>query len=451
MDLERKVLPLTDVATQDAGSGSFTGYGSVFGELDAQGDIVVRGAYADTLPRFIARGFIAWGHDWTQPVATIREAKEDERGLFLAADFHSDDVSQRARRITAERLARGKFMGLSIGYSTLADEQTEAGRLLKKVELFETSLVTVPALASAGVTTAKSADAKAAIGRHKTATDDGAWDGPANEARLKNDAGAATYRKAFAWVDPEADAATKAAYRFIHHFVSADGTVGAASTKACSTGIGVLNGGRGGTTIPAADRQGVYTHLAGHLRDAGMEPPALKALADLEAKHMDDAPEGSYEALAGNIADAYAAQYGGMAYPVATFPGHAVLCVMAPPGPMGMAVPCDMAYVDVPYALNADGSVTLGTPAEVEEQTRYVPVGGKSLLVPLRAWLTAKAGQPQLSTQRRERLTALRATLNDLGAELDALLEETTPRDREKFARWCEGQRIRARRLGVAV
>jgi HK97 family phage prohead protease len=241
--LERKILSLTDAVTTDAGPGSFMGYASRWDERDSYGDIVVRGAYTDTLPQFIARGFIAWGHDWTTPVATIREAGEDDQGLLLTADFHSDDVSQRARQITMERLARGKFMGLSIGYTTQADEQTEAGRLLKKVELFETSLVTVPALASAGVTSAKSDE-------------------------------------------------------------------------------------------PLPDPLDVVESAAA-----------------------------------------------------------AISCCL----------------VDL------------------------------------------KAGQPQLSTTRRERLTALRAALHDLGAELDALLAETAPRDREKFARWLECQRIRARRLGVAV
>lgn len=121
-------------------------------------------------------------------------------------------------------------------------------------------------------------EVRKAIASHSTATDDGAWDGPANEARLDNDAGAATYRKAYAWQDPDADADTKAAYKFIHHFVDSDGTVGAASTKGCTAGIAVLNGGRGGADIPDADRQGVYNHLARHLRDAGMEPPELNSL-----------------------------------------------------------------------------------------------------------------------------------------------------------------------------
>ena len=50
----------------------------------------------------------------------------------------------------------------------------------------------------------------------------------------------------------------------------------AANVKACTSGIGILNGGRGGTTIPSSDRKGVYNHLAKHLRDAGEDPAALK-------------------------------------------------------------------------------------------------------------------------------------------------------------------------------
>lgn len=114
-----------------------------------------------------------------------------------------------------------------------------------------------------------------AIGVHHTATSEGAWDGPANEARLRADGSAAYYRSAFAWQDPEGDPATKAAYRFIHHEVGGDGRVGAANLRGASTGIGVLNGGRGGTTIPSGDVAGVYRHLAAHLRDGDREPPEL--------------------------------------------------------------------------------------------------------------------------------------------------------------------------------
>lgn len=112
-----------------------------------------------------------------------------------------------------------------------------------------------------------------AIGVHHTDISDGSWDGPANEARLRNDESASYYRRAYAWQDPDGDAETKAAYRFIHHEVSGDGEIGAANVTACRTGIAVLNGARGGTTIPDSDKRGVYNHLAAHLRDAGVEPP----------------------------------------------------------------------------------------------------------------------------------------------------------------------------------
>ncbi|HUW00898.1 MAG TPA: 2'-5' RNA ligase family protein [Acidimicrobiales bacterium] len=120
-----------------------------------------------------------------------------------------------------------------------------------------------------------------AIAPHDTPTSDDAWDGPENDVRVSSPNDPDYFDAVYAWRDDDGDLDVKAAYRFIHHFVSESGDPGAASTVACSTGIGVLNGGRGGTTIPGDDRQGVYDHLAAHLRDADMEPPEL--MSDEEA------------------------------------------------------------------------------------------------------------------------------------------------------------------------
>lgn len=120
----------------------------------------------------------------------------------------------------------------------------------------------------------------AAVGAHDSATSDGTWNGPANEKRLPSPMPVATARAAYAWVDDAKVAdgqIPKDGGRFIHHEVGADGNPGAANLTACSTGIGVLNGGLGGTTIPAEDVRGVYNHLAAHLRSADREPPPLEA------------------------------------------------------------------------------------------------------------------------------------------------------------------------------
>lgn len=113
------------------------------------------------------------------------------------------------------------------------------------------------------------------IRSHHTKTSEAAWDGSASEARL-GDAAPATMRRAFAWEDPDGNPENKGSYKFIHHEVTAKGGVGPANMRACISGIGVLNGGRGGAHIPKADRKRIYDHLARHLRDAGHEAPELE-------------------------------------------------------------------------------------------------------------------------------------------------------------------------------
>jgi HK97 family phage prohead protease len=114
-----------------------------------------------------------------------------------------------------------------------------------------------------------------AIKSHHTAISEGAWDGPGNKANLKNGDTETYYRQAFAWQDPDKDATLKGSYKFIHHEVDADGSIHAANVKGCQSGIGVLNGAMGGANIPDADRQGVWNHLALHLRDAKVTPAEL--------------------------------------------------------------------------------------------------------------------------------------------------------------------------------
>jgi HK97 family phage prohead protease len=128
------------------------------------------------------------------------------------------------------------------------------------------------------------------IGYRKTATTDSAWDGPANEARLKNDETQLYYKKFYTWVDSAKDDTKKSSYKFGHHMVSAGGDIGAANVSGCRAVIANLNGARSKPNIPSADRKGIYNHVAHHLRDAGVEPAPLKSESQLAAELASEIP-----------------------------------------------------------------------------------------------------------------------------------------------------------------
>lgn len=129
---------------------------------------------------------------------------------------------------------------------------------------------------------------RSAIRSHHTGTTDETWSAANNERRVRKDESSAYYARVYAWKDPDGEVGNKSTYKFIHHVVGEDGAPGDASTRACSNGIGVLNGGRGGADIPDDDRRGVYNHLAMHLRDADRDVPELKSAPeeDLERRFV---------------------------------------------------------------------------------------------------------------------------------------------------------------------
>lgn len=151
MELQRKQLVFSDVSLKmgPKGAGRLMGYASTWGNVDRQGDVVLPGAFKDSIDFFVKTGFIAQGHDHAGlPLATIDVAREDDMGLWVEADFHSTPEAQTARTVTAERIDRGKSVALSIGYTVPQDgsEFREDGvRLLKSIDVYEASLANIPA------------------------------------------------------------------------------------------------------------------------------------------------------------------------------------------------------------------------------------------------------------------------------------------------------------------
>lgn len=151
----RKIVPIIDLKSTESDNGGFEGYGSMFGNVDSYDDIVVAGAFTETLPDFLQNGFVSVGHRWEDlPVATFMDAHQDDKGLYVVAEFHSDEYSQRARTVMMERMSRGKGVGLSIGFSikkggaswAMDEEGMHSGiRLLTNLDLFEVAMVNMPA------------------------------------------------------------------------------------------------------------------------------------------------------------------------------------------------------------------------------------------------------------------------------------------------------------------
>lgn len=148
-ELETKFLAFDQAATV-AEDGRIEGYASLFGEADQSGDVVTRGAFADSLTAARASGRavkLLWQHDPAQPIGVWDSVAEDERGLRVRGRLLTE-VRRGAEALAL--LRAGAVDGLSIGYRAVrAGRRPEGGRILQEVELWEVSLVTFPMLPSA--------------------------------------------------------------------------------------------------------------------------------------------------------------------------------------------------------------------------------------------------------------------------------------------------------------
>jgi HK97 family phage prohead protease len=124
------------------------------GNKDSVGDIIVPGAFTESLKRRKPR--VVWGHNWNEPIGKVLEMYEvppsDPRlpmkmraagigGLYAKVQFNLK--SERGRQAFADVAFFGEEQEWSIGYKTLDadfDPQRQAN-VLKKVELYEASPV----------------------------------------------------------------------------------------------------------------------------------------------------------------------------------------------------------------------------------------------------------------------------------------------------------------------
>jgi HK97 family phage prohead protease len=148
--------------------GTVEGYASLFGEIDAARDMVMRGAFAATLgTRGVNRIPMLFQHDPAEPVGVWLELREDHRGLYARGRLIPEVA--RARELLS-LLRAGAIDGLSIGFRTVkgnTDPRTRVRRLLA-VDLWEISIVTFPLLAGARVRAVKQASSAPTLSQART-------------------------------------------------------------------------------------------------------------------------------------------------------------------------------------------------------------------------------------------------------------------------------------------
>ena len=157
MDIKYIERPFEIKAVEE--DGVFEGFGSVFGNVDSYKEIVAPGAFAESLASWKASGRlppVLWQHRSGEPIGPYLEMEEQAIGLRVKGQLLVNDV-QRAKE--ARALMKAKAVnGLSIGFVTREDsyDRVSGIRTLKKVDLWEVSVVTFPANPSAQISSVKS-------------------------------------------------------------------------------------------------------------------------------------------------------------------------------------------------------------------------------------------------------------------------------------------------------
>ena len=166
-----------EVEFKAEGDGStLTAYGSAFLELDGHDDVVLPGAYAKTLPDFLASGQLLFEH--RDAIGKPLSAVEDAKGLLCKFRISDTALGRDAKTLVTDGVLKKMSIGYGVKQAEYVDAATVRGiwagsgyrpsdretsrlatlevagrkaRLLKELELFEISLVGFPACRGADV------------------------------------------------------------------------------------------------------------------------------------------------------------------------------------------------------------------------------------------------------------------------------------------------------------
>lgn len=160
-------------------NGKIAGYFSTYDTTpDSYGDIIEAGAFTNTLAKRKETGHpfpLCFNHDFDKIIGTVDSIEEKENGPFIEASFLDTTLAQDVRKFVQS----GAVYQFSFAYDVLkrrdpTDEEAKKGitNVLQEVEVFEISVVTVPANQNAVVTDVKSVEPETKAGRRNRKSDE---------------------------------------------------------------------------------------------------------------------------------------------------------------------------------------------------------------------------------------------------------------------------------------
>lgn len=129
------------IKDMDENKGIVTGYGSIFGNVDSDGDIIMPGAFTKTLKENGHRAKYLWQHDMWKPIGKFNVLKEDNKGLYFEAELGNTQLAKEALSLMKDEILTEN----SVGFRMIAGEQAGQYFEIREVKLYEISAVTYAA------------------------------------------------------------------------------------------------------------------------------------------------------------------------------------------------------------------------------------------------------------------------------------------------------------------
>ena len=150
----------------DGDSGQISGYFSTYDRIpDSYGDVIAPGAFTNTIKAREESGHpfpLCWNHDLDQIIGAVDSIEDTEKGPLMTAHFFDTQLAQEKRAIVQS----GVVYQFSFAYDVkdAAEVTLEDGtkaKELRELDLFEVSVVPIPANPRAEVTEIKSEEVEA--------------------------------------------------------------------------------------------------------------------------------------------------------------------------------------------------------------------------------------------------------------------------------------------------